>query len=55
MLKLACAILGITALIAVGSYGVSQPVAPGHSYLLADGPQPPPDPIPLPWPGNFMS
>jgi hypothetical protein len=49
MLKSTCALLGITVLIAVVFCGVSQPVAPSHPYLLADGPEPPAPPIPIPW------
>ena len=49
MLKLTCAILGIAVFIAVGFCGASQPVAPGHPYLVADGPYPPPD-EPQCWP-----
>jgi hypothetical protein len=48
MLKSACVILGIAVLMAVGPCGASQPVAPGHPYLLADGPQPVP-PTCWPW------
>jgi hypothetical protein len=49
MLKLTCAILGIAVFIAVGFCGASQPVAPGHPYLVADGPYPPPDRVCWPW------
>jgi hypothetical protein len=49
MLKSTCAILGLAVLVAMVFCGVSQPVAPGHPCLLADGPQPPGDPIPIIW------
>jgi hypothetical protein len=49
MLKLTCAILGIAVFIAVGFCGALQPVAPGHPYLVADGPEPPPDLNCWPW------